>query len=256
MLPTGSTFDVIDSRRESPILEVAHASRFEAAKEVAFLWEDYSEYGWGKSEATEVQIAGPVDGVFELSFRSSVFCHIRAYAPGEAERERASKRREEQRIADVDRLKWGVRASLLKGLGCVLLVALLLGWGIHPADGIKLLWSHERATGRLVDSYEVESEDDRGNVGSTEVGIYRFSAGGREFESHGSSVDSGENEDVIYFRSDPQINMIDSGWKGWVECLFVSVVLPSGLIALALFGCFYFLREAARSRQMIKKMYV
>lgn len=244
---------MIDSRGESPILEVAHVSRFEAAKEVAFLWEDYSEYGWGKLEAEEVQIAGPADDVFEISFRSIVFCRIKMYEPGVAWKERESKRREEQRNAEVNGLKWDAKANFLKGLACAVLFA-VFGNSLFPMDGIRLLLSSEKSSAKLVETYEAESgEDERGNVGMVEVGIYQFTVGGIEFNARESTNELGEYEDVIYFPGNPKLNMIDRGFRGWLIWVFERVVFSVLLFVFLLLGSFYFLREAARSRRKFQE---
>lgn len=159
----------------------------------------------------------------------------------------------EQRYADVDRWRSDVWASLLKGLVCATLLA-VFGNEFFPMDGIRLLFSNEKSSARLVETYETESgEDDRGKIGIIEVGVYRFSVGDGEFKVHESTNELGEYENVIYFPGDPKINMIDRGFRGWLIWVFQRVIFSGFIFLLPLLGSLYFLREAVRSRRKIQE---
>lgn len=90
-----------------------------------------------------------------------------------------------------------------------IIFALLFWYHIagNPIDEFALIQNAKVATGILIDSYEVDTGDERGNV--YDVGVYRFSlADGRKYKAFTKNSSGEREEQVEYLPSNPSVNRI------------------------------------------------
>jgi|WetSurMetagenome_2_1015567.scaffolds.fasta_scaffold191473_1 hypothetical protein len=117
----------------------------------------------------------------------------------------------------------------------LIIFALLFWYHIvgSPFDEFALIQKAKLATGILIDSYEVDTGDERGNV--YDVGVYKFSLpDGRKFKAFTKNSSGEREEQVEYLPSNPSINRIKGeGCQSIIE--WVEIKIIGGGILLAIF---------------------
>jgi len=119
--------------------------------------------------------------------------------------------------------------------GAVLIILALLFW-YHivgdPLDEFALIQKAKLATGILVDSYEVDTGDERGNV--YDVGVYKFSLpDGRKFKAFTKNSIGELEEQVEYLPSNPSINRIKGeGCQSITEWVEKKIIFGGILLAM------------------------
>ena len=111
--------------------------------------------------------------------------------------------------------KWLIAKDVLSFLGGGVLVLVAAGFVYHiggnPLHDLALIRGARLATGSLVDSFDVEVEDDRGHVDVSQDGVYAFrSPDGREYMTKTNApVGQLERSVVVeYLPSNPAINRV------------------------------------------------
>lgn len=143
--------------------------------------------------------------------------------------------------------------SILLGI-VFIFVAILLWYHIvgNPLDELALIQGAKVTTGNLVDTYESESEDYRGRMSFSEVGIYAFRlSDGREFKTQGYLTD--EQVEIEYLPDNPSTNRVKGeGCQSITELLWRKVLLGVFLFALLITPGITVLRNGVRDIMKIR----
>lgn len=137
----------------------------------------------------------------------------------------------------------------------VIIFALLFWYHIvgDPIDEFALIQNSKLATGILIDSYEVDTGDERGTV--YDVGVYKFSLpDGRKFKAYTKNSLGELEEQIEYLPSNPSINRIKGeGCQSIIEWIGEKIIGGGLLLAMFLSPGFILARNGIKE---IKKLQI
>lgn len=122
----------------------------------------------------------------------------------------------------------------------------------NPIDEYLLIQNAKLANGILMDSYEVDTGDEKGNV--YDVGVYKFSLpDGRKFKAFTKESNGEHEKQIEYLPSNPSINRIKGeGCQNIMEWLGKKIILGGLSLAIFLIPGYIMLRQGIKEIKIIK----